>query len=131
LTNASSWEKVQFWIDELVANEENCDIYIVGTKGMHYSLSRAEPSCSRLAADRLEEEGVQRAMPEATIDDFAQQHNADVFETSAKTGQNINDLFYKIARDFLKKKKNAPIKAYEPVAIMNNPDTGKKTGCCG
>merc|ERR1712137_59440 len=115
LTNASSWEKVQFWIDELVANEENCDIHIVGTK-----------------ADRLEEEGVQRAMPEATIDDFAQQHNADVFETSAKTGQNINDLFYKIARDFLKKKKNAPIKAYEPVAIMNNPDTGgKKTICCG
>ena len=33
LTNGQSWEKVQFWIDELLANEENCDIYIVGTKG--------------------------------------------------------------------------------------------------
>jgi len=114
LTNASSWEKVQFWIDELVANEENCDIYIVGTK-----------------VDKIEEEGAPRAIPESAIEQFARQHDADVFETSAKTGQNISDLFHKIARDFLKKKKNAPIKAYEPVPIINNPDTGKKTGCCG
>jgi hypothetical protein len=34
LTDASSWNKVKFWIEELVANEENCDIYIVGTKSM-------------------------------------------------------------------------------------------------
>jgi len=32
LTNGASWEKVKFWIEELVANEEKCSIYIVGTK---------------------------------------------------------------------------------------------------
>merc|ERR1712137_1283654 len=32
LTNKATFEKVEFWIDELLTNEENCDIYIVGTK---------------------------------------------------------------------------------------------------
>jgi len=32
LSDKKSFEKVQFWIDELVANEEGCSIYIVGTK---------------------------------------------------------------------------------------------------
>ena len=32
LTNKATYEKVEFWIDELLTNEENCDIYIVGTK---------------------------------------------------------------------------------------------------
>jgi len=34
LTNKATYEKVEFWIDELLTNEENCDIYIVGTKSM-------------------------------------------------------------------------------------------------
>ena len=30
--NEKSWEKVQFWVDELKRFEESCRIYIVGNK---------------------------------------------------------------------------------------------------
>eukprot|EP00128_Syssomonas_multiformis_P005199 Colp12_sorted_trinity150504_noHs@35570 len=32
LTDSASFQKIQFWVDELRQNEENCLLYIVGTK---------------------------------------------------------------------------------------------------
>ena len=32
VTNEKTWEKVEFWVKELVKYEESCKIYIVGTK---------------------------------------------------------------------------------------------------
>ena len=55
------------------------------------------------AEDRLDE-GSSRGVDTKTVEEFALQHDADVFETSAKTGENINELFLKIARDYLKSK---------------------------
>lgn len=34
LTNRSSFDKVKFWVEELLHNEDGCDLYIVGTKGL-------------------------------------------------------------------------------------------------
>jgi Ras-related protein Rab-24 len=33
LTNRASFDKVKFWVEELLHNEDGCDLYIVGTKG--------------------------------------------------------------------------------------------------
>mmetsp|Transcript_14592 Transcript_14592/g.57294 ORF Transcript_14592/g.57294 Transcript_14592/m.57294 type:complete len:209 (+) Transcript_14592:154-780(+) len=88
LTNKASFDKVEFWIKELLQNEENCDIYIVGTK-----------------LDLVQDGTKERGMPEGSVEEYARTIGGDVFETSAKTGHNINDLFYKIARDYLRKKK--------------------------
>ena len=32
VTDARTWEKVKFWVEELKKNESECRIYIVGTK---------------------------------------------------------------------------------------------------
>jgi Ras-related protein Rab-24 len=32
ITNKESFRKVKFWVDELLQNEEQCAIYLVGTK---------------------------------------------------------------------------------------------------
>ena len=32
VTDAGTWEKVKFWVEELKKNESECRIYIVGTK---------------------------------------------------------------------------------------------------
>ena len=50
-------------------------------------------------------------MPEGSVEEYARTIGGDVFETSAKTGHNINDLFYKIARDYLRKKKGPVVPA--------------------
>lgn len=50
-------------------------------------------------------EGKERGMATADVEDFAKKIGADVFETSAKTGHNINETFNKIAEDFVRKKK--------------------------
>jgi hypothetical protein len=43
-------------------------------------------------------------VPAETVEEFARQYQADVFETSAKTDDNITEVFNKVARDYLRKK---------------------------
>lgn len=35
LSSKDSFKKVKFWVDELLQNEEQCAIYLVGTKGKY------------------------------------------------------------------------------------------------
>uniref|UniRef100_A0A7S4HTX9 Ras-related protein Rab-24 n=1 Tax=Vannella robusta TaxID=1487602 RepID=A0A7S4HTX9_9EUKA len=113
LTNKATYEKVEFWIDELLTNEENCDIYIVGTK-----------------MDLLAE-GKERGIPTADVEEFARKIGADVFETSSKTGHNINEAFNKIAEDFVRKKKGkiATGTGGGGVDLEERPGA-KQGGCC-
>merc|ERR1712137_817809 len=59
LTNKATFQKVEFWIDELLTNEENCDIYIVGTK-----------------MDLLAE-GKERGIPPSEVEEFARKIGED------------------------------------------------------
>jgi Ras-related protein Rab-24 len=38
LTNRSSFDKVKFWVEELLHNEDGCDLYIVGTKRASFQI---------------------------------------------------------------------------------------------
>jgi len=86
LTNKQSFGKVRFWIEELLANEKNCDIYIVGTK-----------------LDKIQEDPESRAIESHNVENYAENIGAKVFETSSKTGENVENLFYKIAEEYTKK----------------------------
>lgn len=84
LTDASSFERAKFWVDELNSNEEGCFIYLCGTK-----------------LDLIQE-GIQSRCVELSI---AQSFSNDIqarkyVDTSSKTGQNIEELFQAIAEDF-------------------------------
>jgi hypothetical protein len=85
--------------------------------------------------DKILEKGAPRGLDEAVVSDFAKKIGADVFETSAVTGHNINDLFYKIARDYLNKKKGgAAPKTYNPEVDLNAKPAApaaQQGGCCG
>jgi len=82
LSDPSSFDKVRFWIDELLQNEENCDIYIAGTK--------------------LDAIGSIVYLPEE-VREYATKIGAKIFQTSAKTGAGIDELFHDIAQSFVKK----------------------------
>lgn len=115
LTNKVSFNKVRFWVEELLANEKNCDIYIVGTK-----------------LDRILEEGEARAIGEETVQNYAENIGAKVFDTSAKTGQNVDALFYKIAEDYTKKAQETSqaSRSFDAVALDAQRNPAQEQGAC-
>lgn len=84
LTEGSSFERAKFWVEELLKNEEKCKIYLSGNK-----------------YDLVKDEKKNRQVDYHQTTDYADVIHAQVFETSSKTGYNIKELFFKIAKDYL------------------------------
>jgi len=70
-------------VEELLTNEEGCDIYIVGTK-----------------LDLIQE-GTERGRSASEVKEYALKIGAKVFETSSKSGDGIDELFHDIAETYL------------------------------
>lgn len=81
LTDIASWERAKFWIKEVRGHEENCEVYLCGTK-----------------KDLLEQRS--RGIDHFDSTDYADVIGAKLFETSSKTGENVDELFQAIADGF-------------------------------
>ncbi|XP_073211201.1 ras-related protein Rab-24 isoform X1 [Lepidochelys kempii] len=75
LTDSSSFQRAKFWVTELQNFEENCRIYLCGTK-----------------SDLLEEDRKKRGIDFHDVQDYADEIKAELFETSSKTGQSVGEL---------------------------------------
>ncbi|XP_029798635.1 ras-related protein Rab-24 isoform X1 [Suricata suricatta] len=84
LTDSSSFERAKFWVKELRNLEEGCQIYLCGTK-----------------SDLLEEDRRRRRVDFHDVQDYADNIKAQLFETSSKTGQSVDELFQKVAEDYV------------------------------
>ncbi|XP_038268707.1 ras-related protein Rab-24 isoform X2 [Dermochelys coriacea] len=84
LTDSSSFQRAKFWVTELQNFEENCRIYLCGTK-----------------SDLLEEDRKNRSIDFHDVQDYADEIKAELFETSSKTGQSVDELFQKVAEDYV------------------------------
>uniref|UniRef100_A0A8C3KF97 Ras-related protein Rab-24 n=1 Tax=Calidris pygmaea TaxID=425635 RepID=A0A8C3KF97_9CHAR len=84
LTDSSSFQRAKFWVNELQNCEEGCRIYLCGTK-----------------SDLLEEDRRKRGVDFHDVQDYAEEIKADLFETSSKTGQSVDELFQKVAEDYV------------------------------
>ena len=85
-TDADSWERLQYWIKELRKFEESCKIYICATKA---DLVTGNTNKRRRKVDYH------------TTTDLAEEIGAVVFETSSKTGEGVEELFQRVADDYL------------------------------
>uniref|UniRef100_A0A8P4GHC9 Ras-related protein Rab-24 n=1 Tax=Dicentrarchus labrax TaxID=13489 RepID=A0A8P4GHC9_DICLA len=83
LTDSSSFQRARFWVKELQNCEEHCKIYLCGTKN-----------------DLVEADRSIRQIDYHDAQDFAEEIGAQHFETSSKTGNNVDDLFQKVAEDY-------------------------------
>lgn len=89
LTDSSSFEKAKFWVKELQMNEPSCRLYFAGTKKDAVDSKFGKPEIRQIDFYSLLE--------------FSEQFsNASVFETSSRTGEQVNELFERIAKDFVK-----------------------------
>ncbi|KAL4660044.1 ras-related protein Rab-24 [Arapaima gigas] len=83
LTDSSSFQRAKFWVKELQNCEEHCKIYLCGTK-----------------SDLIEGDRSARQVDFHDVQDFAEEIQAQYFETSSKTGHNVEELFRKVAEDY-------------------------------
>lgn len=79
LTSAASFDKVKYWVREVQNQEPTCELILCGTK-----------------LDLLSE-GVTRAVPQEAVEEFASKTGMKAFETSSKTGENVEFLFRAVA----------------------------------
>ncbi|XP_028416285.1 ras-related protein Rab-24-like [Dendronephthya gigantea] len=86
LTDGSSFSKVKFWVNELHTHEENCEIFLCGTK-----------------LDLVKKDKKARQVDYHTTTDYADEIHAKVFETSSLNGENVAELFYAVAKACLEK----------------------------
>ena len=91
VTDADSWERLGFWVAELRRFEERCRVYLCATK-----------------ADLVDARGGRRAAvdPHDAADYAEEEGCVGPIETSSKTGQNVEELFLRIARDYLEDPRN-------------------------
>ncbi|XP_066934856.1 ras-related protein Rab-24-like [Clytia hemisphaerica] len=114
LTDDNSWDRARFWIQEVHGHEEECKIYLCGTK-----------------RDLLEHQD--RAIDYHDTTDYADTISAKLFETSSKTGENIEELFTEIATEYMK----IGMSSVEDPNIVNmnqrttQSEGGWKKSCCG
>jgi len=90
ITNQLSFERLRFWVNELQKYEENCRIYLCGTK-----------------YDVVEANRQKRQVDFHSVTDYAETlaQDARVFETSARTGHQVHELFEEVAKDFVRSRK--------------------------
>jgi len=86
LTDAESFGRANFWMNELKQNVRDCAVYLVGCK-----------------ADLINSGEKPRAILAEDVKRFAATVGVKaVWETSAKSGAGIEDLFHRIADDWLR-----------------------------
>ncbi|KAL2730807.1 ras-related protein Rab-24-like isoform X1 [Vespula squamosa] len=109
VTKFNTFQKAKFWVRELRGIEEECKIYLCGTK---------KDILSNL--DMI-------AVPDIDIvKNYANGIQAKFFLTSSKTGENVVELFTEIANDFLSVPENLQ-KIEETVTLTTMP---KRSHCC-
>ncbi|KAK7499445.1 hypothetical protein BaRGS_00009420 [Batillaria attramentaria] len=109
LTDKSSFDRIRFWIGELRQHEENCKIYLCGTK-----------------YDLVEEDPERRAVSTSNAKSLALDCMAELYETSSKTGKDIDKLFTRIATDYMKDKAAAEQREKDAFTVK---ETGRKLPC--
>ncbi len=84
VSDASSLQKVDFWIQELRKSKDDAKIYICACKSDLALMDDQKPPLNS-----------------NEINDLGETYHAKVFETSAKTGHNVQELFKCVVRDYL------------------------------
>jgi len=119
VTDEESWERLQFWVNELQAIEEKCRLYVAATK-----LDLVDGHRSR-------------QVDYHNTTDFCETIGAKLFETSSKENKGIEELFATIAEDYVADGKRDPSILVEGETRIGGRSTsggklqgGKKKPCC-
>ena len=111
VTDDASYEKIRDWMEQILSNTKREDIGLV------------------LLGNKCDMEP--RAVTEEQGNKMAEELKVSYFETSALTGQGINEAFNELTRDIMKRK-GVDNGGNENLELKNNVSKKKKdgNGCC-
>ena len=114
LTSTESFENLKFWIESIknnLGNDEPIPIIIIGNK---IDLEDAR-EINKLVAEK-----------------FAKDNNYKYFETSAKTGEGVDDAFREIVKQILARNSEFDDEKHENTVKIEDKkgSNEKKKGCC-
>lgn len=112
LTDSHSFERAKFWVSELMKFEEKCFLYLCGTK-----------------KDLVNHDRKRRALDYHNVTDYALEIKAQVFETSSKTGEGVDELFYKIGEHFLQQRTEEADENKSGFGVFSM-EVERKNECC-
>ena len=109
-----TWDKLEFWVNELRESEPNCKIYLIETKH-----------------DKVHD-GEGRVVSEFDVQSYAKEIDAKVVQTSAKTGYNVTELFLGVARDAYAVSNESNQDTTTTIHLESRPSKSKKppSPCC-
>lgn len=87
VTNSRSLENCEYWVNELRRTEENCILCLV--------------------ANKIDVPAEEKKIDAKDAQEFVEKYGMVYFETSAKTGENINKLFEAVAQKIVEKKSHS------------------------
>ncbi len=108
VTNKESFEHVKLWIDELQRNNSKVDMFLIANK---VDLNR-DRVVSKEEGERL-----------------AKKNNMIYFECSAKSGLNVDEMFFKIAELVSERLFNL-LNDNKHIKIKKEPEIENKKKCC-
>ena len=109
ITNRASFENINKWLYLLSQNVSDKAKILVGSK-----------------LDLSEEK---RIVTEEEGQNLADKNNMPFYETSSKTGENVEKIFFTLAQNIYENLSNENINDNASVKIIPNPER-KKKGCC-
>ena len=109
ITNRVSFENINKWLYLLSQNVSDKAKILVGSK-----------------LDLSEEK---RIVTEEEGQNLADKNNMPFYETSSKTGENVEKIFFTLAQNIYENLSNENINDNASVKIIQNPER-KKKGCC-
>ena len=109
ITNRASFENINKWLYLLSQNVSDKAKILVGSK-----------------LDLSEEK---RIVTEEEGQNLADKNNMPFYETSSKTGENVEKIFFALAQNIYENLSNENINDNASVKIIQNPER-KKKGCC-
>lgn len=114
LTDEESFDRARYWAGELEQNEPKCLIYLCGTK-----------------KDMIDANPESRATPVKQIQSLCTDLRSTYYETSSITGENVNEVFMKIAEDFVDSLKNLPetSSTVDSFKLKDSADGHKRSWC--
>ena len=116
VTNSESFENLKFWINSIKSNlgEKNIFIPII------------------IIGNKIDMEDM-RDITKEDASKFAKENNYKYFETSAKTGEGVDDAFRDLVNQILEKSDKFEEERNERNSVKineNQEDNPKKKGCC-
>uniref|UniRef100_A0A1B6FEP0 Ras-related protein Rab-24 n=1 Tax=Cuerna arida TaxID=1464854 RepID=A0A1B6FEP0_9HEMI len=113
ICEAKTWSDIKYWISQLRLHEEDCKIYLCGTK-----------------KDLVTEGFRQREVDFKVTSKHAEGIQAKITEVSSKTGDNVVELFQMIVDDYMEAHGKHEELVMEDSIMLSSKPTFRQYLCC-